>query len=415
MDQQETWLGYEETMDAFASFLQEKGPYDGWVGFDEGGTIMLQAATRAQQGDPKYVGMVRFMVLLTTYLPMELSPLRALKPSAPLKIPTFISWSDSDTARPFCKYEEVVLYVDENYREVCRHQDGHKPPRMAPGVAGFDQLKEFMRSMRYGLKWQPSESHENKLFRNMWLPITREPPPLPTEGSRKKLLVFHDPSLGKHVRASLESLGAARPFSVARLQLYADVTSVGAELFSSTCAKIGSSSFDVEGVGYTEDHQQVDFSTSAHSLASPLDPHDVIQDGQGNDHTAKARQIAKEICDDLMTGDTVYGIVGIGHGAFIALQAARELVARRNLQLAGLWVAAPPTIMPASVVEEGPGVLLNCPLHVLVPQTAKTGSSWRWAVQTLGPFSFGLFKDTESLAKVVLSEFESRLFESGAN
>merc|ERR1712107_651533 len=97
-------------------------------------------------------------------------------------------------------------------------------------------------------------------------------------------------------------------------------------------------------------------------------------------------------------GDQI-GIVGIGAGAYLGLHVARALMTTlgRGAIPVGFWAVHAPIVLPSEATDNGAGWLVDCPVHYLVGEAAKTSSPWRWEVQTMGPFSWGVFKSAEEL------------------
>merc|ERR1711957_584365 len=91
--------------------------------------------------------------------------------------------------------------------------------------------------MMFGLPWKPG-SQDKTSFGSCWLPINRMPaPPLP-EGSRKFLLIIHEPGLGREsneeaekAKGELQKLGPLVPMIVARCTLNAKVVETTAAHF----------------------------------------------------------------------------------------------------------------------------------------------------------------------------------------
>jgi len=390
-------------MDALASYLSEHGPFDGLAGFDEGGCVAFQAARRAQEGDPAFVSMFRFLVLFTTYLPRELAPLGGHRPRAPLQIPVFISFSELDIARPYAYYEEPALYFDETRREVYRHSFGHQPPRMTPELEGTSRLKVFLKAMRFELPWVPADSAEKQQFQGLWLPIIRTTIPALPAGAAKKLLIVHEPDLGERVYA--EMVGS--PFYHGRLKLYVEFASMTSTNFQAAAVASGYS-FDILSVEYSDEQRKIDLSMPFEKVPTriTMDPQDIVPE-QGN-AILMTSMIAKDLISQLELGGYEIGVVGIGQGAIIALQFAKELIANKRIQPAAFWAVVPPCVFPTKAISEKAGLLIDCPVRYLIPEHTHTGVPWRWEIQTFGPFSTGLFRDRAELVQMVLSEFEAR-------
>jgi len=439
----EDWVGFEETMDRFGEFLKENGPFDGLVGFDMGAAVAMQAARRAAEGDALFAKRFHFMILFTPYLPRTTARLAWARPRAPLDIPAFVSFSDADFSRPYATFEEVALFIARERRVVARHGDAHVPPRLAEGLEPTKRLGSFLHGMFTDpARWRaPREDAENVALQGVWLPIARVPAPLheAIPGARRVLLVVHEPDLGRRASEYVQllvdgGLGPAAPtepgpppFAAAapkaatnprhdRCALYASAAALTADDFRAAAAVDGA--LDVEGVEYGEEAARFQWGADPTSLPSQvaLDPQDVVLDGKGQNKLALARDVAGTLLDRfaVVRGDLV-GIVGIGHGAFIALQAAIQLVRTRGSVPVGFWAVHGPTVLPPEATAamdievDGPGQLVDCPVRFLVGENGKPGAPWRWEVQTLGPFSIGVFKDAKEVPRMVLQEWRERL------
>ncbi|CAE7632911.1 unnamed protein product, partial [Symbiodinium pilosum] len=157
--QYETWEGFDETLSKFKDFLEENGPFDGVVGFDQGGEFIAQVAARANAGDDSLSGAFRFLILFTSTAPKHLAPLGTCRPKAPMRLPALLSWCDSDPNHPFQEYEELPLFFHRDFREVIRHDEGHRPPTFRKGTEAFERFSRFLEAMQQGDDFIPSD-HE---------------------------------------------------------------------------------------------------------------------------------------------------------------------------------------------------------------------------------------------------------------
>merc|ERR1719401_3116726 len=64
--QWESWDGIDLSFTNFKKHLKENGPYDGCVGFDEGGELLVHCARKTLEGDPDFKGFTRFLMLFTS-------------------------------------------------------------------------------------------------------------------------------------------------------------------------------------------------------------------------------------------------------------------------------------------------------------------------------------------------------------
>lgn len=421
--QWETWEGIDESVAKFKEFSKEHGAFDGAVGFDMGGEMLVHLAHLASQGDKDLKGAFRFLILFTTTAPKHLSPTGKLRPTTPLRIPAICSWANTDENHPYMEYEELPLFFDKDYREVIVHYDGHKPPRIVKddqhGI--HDRFATFLEAMRIGLGFKPSDHEDNKRVADLWLPMVRVPAsPLPA-AARKRLLVVPDP-LGAHdlvKRAAalqqmktkgelLEVEGKAFEFSgspmkiVESAQLAARVHQVTAEDFK----KVVGDSFAVEAIEYSKEQKEFNW----HCKPEETGTRQVMAEDVINNE--KHEMLARSWAGDLLAGfsrddDEEVGIVGIGTGAYLALHMARVMVRERKYVPAGLWVVNPPTRLPWAATTK-PGSLVDCPIKMLVHEWSTFGPGWRYEVQTCGPYDVAIYKDMGDMLGQVVEGFKAR-------
>eukprot|EP00747_Dinoflagellata_sp_TGD_P017370 gnl/TRDRNA2_/TRDRNA2_125786_c0_seq1.p1 gnl/TRDRNA2_/TRDRNA2_125786_c0~~gnl/TRDRNA2_/TRDRNA2_125786_c0_seq1.p1 ORF type:complete len:552 (-),score=118.33 gnl/TRDRNA2_/TRDRNA2_125786_c0_seq1:134-1789(-) len=406
--QTEDAMGLEDCMDKLAAFLKEKGPYDGWCGFDMGGHVMFTAAKRAQDGDPAFAGMVRFMIFITAMAPRALGPQAGNIPTAALKIPSCCILSKQDENQPFVQFEEASLYFDPASREMILHNEGHKPPRFDKDSAGAKRLQAFMHKMFYSTDLSThtasSDASDNKEYGDFWLPLLHGPShPLPTGGNRR-LIVVPDLSAGEDVKKHIAEDEKEKRFDIlavkARTSFYLDVANLTVQDFADA---VGGRDLVVEAVEYTSAQKKLSLFANKSQIPSimRIDYNDMVSE--------EATKIAKKIAEGFMetcavAPDEQVGIVGIGSGAFIALMIAREFVTSRKVVPAGLWVISPPTAMPQDALHGCPGALVDCPVRYLCHEKSRVGPPWRWEVQTLGPFSQTLFANRKDPVTMVVDE-----------
>merc|ERR1712137_454291 len=156
--------------------------------------------------------MTRFLMLFTSMTTRHLSPMAHARPRAPLKLPTLISWCGDDPVQPSPTHEETALSIDEAYREVIIHSQGHMPPKLDSNVEPqlAPRVREFLVRMRGGQTLQPScDEAGNAEFKNLWLPIERVPSRVAPARSKKRLIVVPDLNSGAYVRKLISEMSGS--------------------------------------------------------------------------------------------------------------------------------------------------------------------------------------------------------------
>mmetsp|Transcript_95485 Transcript_95485/g.204902 ORF Transcript_95485/g.204902 Transcript_95485/m.204902 type:complete len:587 (+) Transcript_95485:66-1826(+) len=438
----EEWVKIDECMDQLGDFLKENGPYDGLCGFDQGGCVVLQAARLAAAGDSRFAYMFRFLILFTTYLPKAHQKQADFRPPAPLRIPTFVSFSLSDFSRPYATFEDAALFIEEGYREVLLHEDSHTPPKFAEGMKQTAQLKIFLQAMSAGSSWSPGNTRQ--VLKGLQLPMRHlsapSPGPLVGELAKRVVFVIHEPNLGRRVREDIEALRTLMPFNFdvvptadppgpfeaavpesqkgtlqKRLELYEAVAKLTAEDFRTAFAAVSaegqSIEVEIEAAQYAEEHAEIEWGTQRELLptsATVLDPQDVVtNNAEGEDKWARAEEVAEHLLENIkIFPEDQFAVIGLGHGAVVALQVARALMTHRGkgAMPVGFWAVHAPAILPPEATGDGIGWLVDCPVRYMVGEDSLTGAPWRWELQTLGPFSTRVFKSAEDLPGIVASE-----------
>jgi len=404
--QKEDHLQIEETLDKFAAYLKDNGPYDGWFGFDMGGHTLLRAATLAQEGDPRFAGMTRFVMLFTSITTRLLSPIAHVRPKTPLKIPALISWDGNDPVMPFICYEETALYFDEEVREVVVHGSGHQPPKLdsktVPELA--PRVQRFLKDMLAGSKPRVETGVSNNAdYQGLWLPLTRVPAPSPPPGARKRLLVVPDLHSLEDLKKWHESPPADPPWcrdagwqTVAKVHqnLWSKVLDLKASDFGE------GSDIVIEEMAYTEEDKKNVL------LDAPPNFSVYTQDFFTSAKLGRVKEIVSRFLAGFSKGEDFLGIVGVGSGAIVALMIARALVVEQRFVPGGFWAVCPPTVLPRDLLDK-PGMLVDCPVTYMVHELSRVGPPWRWELMTLGPFQQQLYKDKGDLAKLVMDGFAS--------
>lgn len=416
--QWENWDGIDTSIKEFKAFLKENGPFDGAMGFDMGGEFLVQIARLAQEGDPDLQQPFRFLILFTTCMAKHMSEFGKAggRPKNQLRIPAICSWCDGDQNHTYMWYEETVNFFHKDFREVIYHQDGHMPPRLQKESSELQRLTRFLDYMRKPVDaFVPSDHPDNKLYERVFLPMIRVEAPLVPEGATRRLLVVSDP-LGLHdfekrlvqledmISKGLVPNGGGEKFVVGgapvdpagSMRLKLQLGKLTFEDFQN----VTGSSLKVEGVTYTKEQLKYNWHCSPEKVPSPqLNPEDIIDDEK---HVSIAKNWADQFMNTFsLDSEEHLSIVGLGTGAYIAMAIAKMLVQNRRRVPYALWVVNPPTRLPWSATEE-PGVLLDCPIHMLVHENATYGPGWRYEVSTCGPFSTGIYKDMDNLIKLIV-------------
>jgi len=419
--QWETWEGIEKSFADFASFLKENGPFDGVCGFDMGGEFLVQVAKKAQEGDPAFKGIFRFMILFTTGSSKHLSPMCKDRPKAQLRTPAILSWPNKDETHTYMWYEETTLFFHKDFREVLVHQSGHMPPRFSKGMVELARLTKFLEAMKEGKKWAPSEHEDNTWGANLFFPMKRIVKEKLPSDMPKRLIVVTDP-MGAHdfeerikqleeaKKAGLIVEFAGKPFEVSGpvpkivegMQLKLEVCTLTSDKFSEKAGP----SMQIHSLEYTDEQKNFNWHCLPKDIPQPqqLNPEDIIDK---ESHDKLKQNWADSLLRNLSfsTEDAV-GIVGLGTGAFIALAVAKLLIRDRKVFPAGLWVVNPPTRLPWSTTMS-PGILGDCNVKTMCYENASYGPTWRYEVLTCGAFSHAIYKDIDQLVSIVIDDFNA--------
>uniref|UniRef100_A0A7S4QE17 Uncharacterized protein n=1 Tax=Alexandrium monilatum TaxID=311494 RepID=A0A7S4QE17_9DINO len=115
------------------------------------------------------------------------------------------------------------------------------------------------------------------------------------------------------------------------------------------------------------------------------------------------------------SGATWSGSSALARGCSSLCRPPSSWLRTRGSVLVGFWAVHGPTVMPPEapavmdIEVDRPGQLVDCPVRFLAGEDGKPGPPWRWEVQTLGPFSIGIFKDAKEVPPMVLQEWRERL------
>jgi len=66
----------------------------------------------------------------------------------------------------------------------------------------------------------------------------------------------------------------------------------------------------------------------------------------------------------------------------------------------------PPTKLPEASTRV-PGMLLSCPVRMLVNEYSVCGPGWRYETATCGKFSLDVYKSKDHLVKMITDEYKA--------
>lgn len=413
--QDERWDGFDEVIDRFADKLSEDGPYDGLCGFDMGGNLAFEAARLAQEGDARFMGKFRYLMLFSTHAPKKV----CMRPNAPLQIPTFLGWSESDDGRPYPAYEDLCLYIHPGFRSVIIHDQGHRPPRIKGKSPESDELDRFVHDVQSGTLHRPSEGERSTQYRGYWLPLARVPAPKPPAESARLMIVVPDPmgTHGPRAEEALErSLFPAQEHldnCKARLRISRSARGMSeADFRSASSAVAPGPSVRILSAKLRDEHR----SLSWLPVAERRDVSEAYVPDAGRsrwvaveDECAMSWEQLREIAEEMLGHLTIsrsdhVGVVGVGSAAVLAVALCEAIMQRRQVVPAGLWTICGPPVWQ-SVGAPELGALVTTPVRYLTPASAVSGPPWRLECCTMGPFSHGHFSCCEEAAQMVMTEF----------
>jgi hypothetical protein len=136
--QGEEYIGSDLSVHVVAQYEQEHGPFDGIIGFSQGGclTAMLTALNQEQAG--KLFPHLKFAVILSGFFP-RVPAFRALHPD-PVPLPVMSIYGESD----FLKEDCLQLSNHFSNLTVAQHSGGHEPPTKNNGEGALLQLNQFL-------------------------------------------------------------------------------------------------------------------------------------------------------------------------------------------------------------------------------------------------------------------------------
>mmetsp|Transcript_65814 Transcript_65814/g.140804 ORF Transcript_65814/g.140804 Transcript_65814/m.140804 type:complete len:549 (-) Transcript_65814:16-1662(-) len=411
---QETWLNLDEELERLGEHLAKEGPYDGIMGFDQGGMLAVAAAREAQEGRENFKNKFRFLILCSTHGHKELSlnGQGARRPKAPLKIPVVITYSDQCLVQPINAYQDLALYFDPAHRQILKHNLGHAPPKFDADTEGITVLTKFIDKMRFGTPFEVHTNEETNALAGLSLPLVRAPPPILASSPLPiRIIVVPDP-LGKHGPTATDMLAdTTRPFdedkavAVERVKVLYELRGWTLDTIQAASEELASE-FTLEEVAYSAEHRTLQWHPKEYREHSWQDLEDEI---------ALSAKAVSLVASDLLAplpailqGDRV-AIVGIGTGSYIARAVAEAIIRERGVIPLGLFLVAPPTITPrmeAKPDDPTPDFasLVNSSVRIFTVPAAINSNPWRWEIATLGPFSQSVHSSDSDLLASLISE-----------
>jgi len=401
------WTNFDKPLEHLADHLKKHGPYDGIMGFDQGACLAFQAAAQAQEGNAAFQNKFRFMIICSGLGKRPLVKDLAIRPKAPLQLPTLITFSEDCPVNPYTGYEELALFVEPSARWVIKHKLGHAPPKFDKDSPELKTLEKFLDAVKFGVDmYKPDMNEETSALKDFWLPLVRAPLPDLDTSAPRRLLVFTDP-LGAHGPTSEELReDSTRPFdedretAAVRVKLLREVRGITVdEIREAAKAAKGVCEFSVEEMPYTQEHREMQWHPKEKRGCAWVDQEDEIVVPW-----LESLKIVNDILNELTVtrGESV-AILGIGTGGHLARLMMEVLIKERGIVPVGLWLVAPPTIAPH---EDEPkmGALVNCPVRYLTQALSTVGPPWRLELSTFGLFSYGLFQDKTDACEMVGKE-----------
>mmetsp|Transcript_28787 Transcript_28787/g.65277 ORF Transcript_28787/g.65277 Transcript_28787/m.65277 type:complete len:357 (-) Transcript_28787:103-1173(-) len=353
-------------------------------------------------------------MLFTSGSTKHLSDLGKQRPQCQIRIPTFLSWCPGDPAHPNMWYEETTLFFHRDYREVVKHWDGHVPPKPVKDTSEHERMMRFIDAMKHpDTPFKPSSHEDNQWCQHLFLPVRSVPAAAPPPGFRKRLVVVRDPMHHEEVVGRLVHLEEAKKRGeviesegkkfvqggtpkdpIGHLKLKLEVYRLTADSFPGA-----------EGVAFTADQEKFNWHVDQSGIpmqTGTLTTEDLIAD---EGHETLVREWAESLVGGLDVQDADHiALVGLGTGSWIALAMAKMLIRKQGRAPAGLWVVNPPTQLPVASTRV-PGMLLSCPVRMLVNQWSVVGPGWRYETATCGKFSMDVFKSADQLVRMIIDEY----------
>eukprot|EP00920_Eleutheroschizon_duboscqi_P013945 GHVT01032687.1.p1 GENE.GHVT01032687.1~~GHVT01032687.1.p1 ORF type:complete len:241 (-),score=15.37 GHVT01032687.1:1103-1825(-) len=119
------YQGMNGTIDNIADELRVRGPYDGILGFSQGSGVATILAALQADGDKRFVGRFRFVILVCGFQPRDKSIQQLFQKVTQIKIPSLHVYGTADPMYASCRHC-VSLYKRPITLE---HSRGHSFPR----------------------------------------------------------------------------------------------------------------------------------------------------------------------------------------------------------------------------------------------------------------------------------------------
>lgn len=134
----------QELLQGLLDVTESHGPFDGLIGFSEGGTVA--ATILIEDSKNASFGGLKCAVFFSAAAPFDPAALRTgvlkhIDPSVddvPINIPTAHIWSSVATAEELKVHESLAKFCDKDCREIFHHDLGHDVPgaKSDKGMAG---------------------------------------------------------------------------------------------------------------------------------------------------------------------------------------------------------------------------------------------------------------------------------------
>lgn len=346
-----------ESADFLVDFIGENGPFDGLLGFSQGAELLATIAQMAEEGEFDLQEKFKFLVLFSHTWPME----GGWHPRAPLKIPSCHFYETNGNCPP-SSYEHLILHWDPAFREVIAHDQGYELPQLSGDSLARFQF--FLESFHAGNdRWSSQAQGAEGNLARFSLPLLRVPSKPPDTPPARRLVAtcFHDCRPGSCTPQVFEVLSG--------------IIAGDSEL----CSRVAMDAPDLQ--------RYVDFANLANGEV-PTCPAFQAEHIVSTAAVDATREIVKQVLlSDLENNPVI--IVGVGFGAYVALEYALALKQRGGFPWL-LFAVRPPVVFPvaSSGCAAGP-----CDVTCLISDTDTGGDRWRFEVSTSGPFHTEVLPD----------------------
>eukprot|EP00386_Alphamonas_edax_P004479 GDKI01014142.1.p2 GENE.GDKI01014142.1~~GDKI01014142.1.p2 ORF type:complete len:142 (+),score=34.35 GDKI01014142.1:313-738(+) len=118
----------EQTIDRVATILKEQGPFDGILGFSQGGALAGVLACLKHQGDPRFATAFNFAVLCAGFIPRDGHARMMFERGGKVKVPALLIAGTKD--QMYQLHEETVSLFDRDTTVTVVHPGGHVVPKL---------------------------------------------------------------------------------------------------------------------------------------------------------------------------------------------------------------------------------------------------------------------------------------------